>query len=272
MSAEVLERNLEHLRVEFAQAEMPDVPKHVRLRNAVLSAIRKGHFRPGDQLPPEQELSKAVGLSLGTVQRALTRLAADRALTREHGRGTFIARSELPAEELWQFRFVERIGEAPLPVTVEFVDRRLVRGPGPWADALGHDEKGYCELTRKLIVNTNYRCLSRLYARVSRFPKLMKLPQSKMLGNLKRVLADEFDAPTLSLDQFILPCVLDDEVCSSLEIDRGCAGMVVNAIGRSIAQEIITFQSLWAPAGGYFVEISSSGNRPQGGRPEKRSN
>ena len=96
MSAEVLERNLEHLRVEFAQAEMPDVPKHVRLRNAVLSAIRKGHFRPGDQLPPEQELSRAVGLSLGTVQRALARLAADHALTREHGRGTFIARTELP--------------------------------------------------------------------------------------------------------------------------------------------------------------------------------
>jgi GntR family transcriptional regulator len=271
MSGDILERNLQHLRAEFAHAETADVPKHVRLRNAVLSAIRKGHFRPGDQLPPEQELSKAVGVSLGTVQRALTRLAADHALTREHGRGTFIARTELPAEELWQFRFVERIGETPLPVIVEFVDRRLVRGPGPWADALGHDEKGYFELTRKLIVNTDYRCLSRLYARVSRFPKLMKLPQGKMLGNLKRVFA-EFGAPTLSLDQFLLPDVFDDEVCAALEIDPGSAGVVVNAVGRSIAQEIISFQSLWSPAGGYLLEISSSGDRPQGGRLERRSN
>jgi GntR family transcriptional regulator len=272
MSAEVLERNLEHLRVEFAHAETPDLPKHVRLRNAVLSAIRKGHFRPGDQLPPEQELSRAVGVSLGTVQRALTRLAADRALTREHGRGTFIARSELPVEELWQFRFVERLGEAPLPVSVEFVDRRLLRGPGPWADALGLDEKGYFELTRKLTVNGDFRCLSRLYARLGRFPKIMKLPQSKMTGNLKRVLADEFDVPTLSLDQFILPCTLDDEVCASLQIDRGSSGMAVNAIGRSIGQEIITFQSMFVPAGGYFLEISPSGNRAPGGPSERRSN
>ncbi|HEX9469851.1 MAG TPA: GntR family transcriptional regulator [Bradyrhizobium sp.] len=269
MSGEVLERNLEHLRAEFAHAEAPDVPKHVRLRNAVLSAIRKGHFRPGDQLPPEQELSKAVGVSLGTVQRALTRLAADRALTREHGRGTFIARSELPAEDLWQFRFVEKIGQVPLPVSVEFVDRRLVRGPGPWADALGPDEKGYCELTRNVTVNSDYRCLSRLYARLGRFPKIMKLPQSKMAGNLKRVLAEEFGVPTLSLDQFILPCVLDDEVCASLKVDRGSAGMVVNAIARSIGQEIITFQSLWVPAGTYFLEISPSGHRPPMGRLEK---
>jgi GntR family transcriptional regulator len=272
MSADVLERNLQHLRAEFADAGMPDVPKHVRLRNAVLSAIRKGHFRPGDQLPPEQELSRAVGLSLGTVQRALTRLAADRALTREHGRGTFIARSELPAEELWQFRFVERIGGAPLPVSVEFLDRRLVHGPGPWADALGPDEKGYCELTRTITVNADYRCLGRLYARISRFPKIMKLLQRKMLGNLKRVLADEFDAPTLSLDQFILPCLFDDEVCSSLQIDRGSAGMVVNAIGRSIGREIITFQALFVPAGGYFLEMPQSDSRAQAGPVERRTN
>jgi GntR family transcriptional regulator len=258
MSAEVLERNLEHLRAEFAQAEMPDVPKHVRLRNAVLSAIRKGHFRPGDQLPPEQELSKAVGLSLGTVQRALTRLAADRALTREHGRGTFIARAELAAEDLWQFRFVERIGEAPLPVAVQLVDRQLVRGPGPWADVLGHDDKGYCELVRTVTVNSDLRCLSHLYVRMSRFPKIMKTPLSKMSGNLKRALATEFDAPTLSLEQFILPCVFDNEVCSALELKRGSAGMVMNAIGRSVGQEVISFQSLWVPAGRYFIEVSAS--------------
>jgi GntR family transcriptional regulator len=262
MSAEVLERNLEHLRVEFAQAEMPDVPKHVRLRNAVLSAIRKGHFRPGDQLPPEQELSRAVGLSLGTVQRALTRLAADHALTREHGRGTFIARTELPLEDIWQFRFVEQIGAAPLPVSVAFIDRRLVRGPGPWANALGQDDKGFCEITRNITVNGNFRCLSRLYARVSRFPKIMKLPQTKMSGNLKRVLAEEFDAPTLSLDQFILSCVFDDKVCAALAIDRGSSGMVVNAVGYSVGKEAITFQSLWVPNGGYFLEVSQSGNRP----------
>jgi GntR family transcriptional regulator len=264
MSVEILERNLEHLRVEFAHAEMPDVPKHVRLRNAVLSAIRKGLFRPGDQLPPEQELSRAVGLSLGTVQRALARLAADRALTREHGRGTFIARTELPPGDMWQFRFVEQMGQAPLPVTVEFVDRRLVRGPGPWVDTLGQDGKGYFEITRNITVNGRFCCLSRLYARVSRFPKIMKLPQTKMSGNLKRVLAEEFDAPTLSLDQFILPCVFDDDVCSSLEIDRGSTGMMVNAVGRSVAQEVITFQSLWVPNGGYFLEISQTGHRPQG--------
>jgi hypothetical protein len=58
------------------------------------------------------------------------------------------------------------------------------------------------------------------------------------------------------LDQFIQPCVFDGQVCSSLEIDRGSTGMVVHAVGRSIGQEIITFQSLWLPAGKYSLQIS----------------
>lgn len=264
MSGDVMERNLERLRTEFAHDGMADVPKHVRFRNAILSVIRQGHFRPGDQLPPEQELSKAVGLSLGTVQRALTRLAADRALTREQGRGTFVAKSELAAEDLWQYRFVAKFGEPPLPVVVEFVDRRIVHAPGPWADTLGADEKGYCEITRTVTVNASFRCLSRFYAGISRFPKLLKIPQTRIAGNMKRVFADEFGAPTLSLDQFILPGAFDDDVCSALAIERGSAGMVVTAVGRSLGQEIITLQSLWVPAGGYMLEMSEAGRRPSG--------
>ena len=87
-----MEQNFDHVVAEFAQAAEPGVPKHVRLRNAVLAAIRKGYLKPGDQLPPEQEVSRAVGLSLGTVQRALSNLANERALVREQGRGTFIAK------------------------------------------------------------------------------------------------------------------------------------------------------------------------------------
>ena len=163
------------------------------------------------------------------------------------------------------------MGAAPLPVTAEFIDRRLVRGPGPWADTLGQDEKGFCEITRNITVNGNFRCLSRLYARVGRFPKIMKLPQTKMSGNLKRVLAEEFDAPTLSLDQFILPGIFDDKVCAALEIDSGSTGMIVNAVGYSIGKEAITFQSLWVPNGGYFLEVSQSGQRRRRARPERRS-
>lgn len=247
--------NFKHVVDEFAQGSTPGLPKHMRLKNAVLSAIRKGYLKPGDQLPPELDLSKAVGLSLGTVQRALSNLAMDRAVTREQGRGTFISKPELSLDELWQYRFVERYGGAPLPVSVELISRQLMGEQSPWLDALGFDERGYCELTRFVTVNNSFRCLSRIYVRNSRFPKLMRIQQAKIAGNLKRFLAEEFQTPTHAVEQFIQPCKIDNDVCSLLKIARGSTGMLLNSVGRTVGQEPITFQALWIPSGPYHLQM-----------------
>jgi GntR family transcriptional regulator len=265
-----LEEKFRQVVAEFEHAAVPGMPKHVRLRNAVISAIRKGYLKPGDQLPPEQEFSRGIGLSLGTVQRALSHLANERAVMREQGRGTFISKPELPLDELWQYRFVDRYKGVPLPVTIETLDRRLVVERGPWLDAIGYDERGYCELTRMVTVDERLRCLSRFYARISRFPKLMKMPQSKIPVNLKKFLAEEFDTATQSVEQFIQPCVFAKDVCSLLKIEKSSSGMLLNSVGRSTGQEAITFQSLWIPAGDYYLEIAAGGRPPDGRSPFQR--
>jgi len=254
------EQNLNHVVAEFAQETVPGVPKHVRLRNAVLAAIRKGHLKAGDQLPPEQELSRAVGLSLGTVQRALSNLASERAVVREQGRGTFISRTMAP-DDLWQFRFVGAYGDVPLPVSLVLLDRQIVTDRGPWLDVLGHDERGYCLLRRLIVVNQDYRCISHFYVRVSRFPKIMKISGSKLTGNLKRILADEFDTVTHTIEQFAMAGRINDEDRSLLEVDADAPCMMINAIGRTFNREAITFQSVWMPAGKYYLELLS-GVRP----------
>jgi GntR family transcriptional regulator len=257
-----VEDNFRRVVAEFAQTSMPDIPKHVRLRNALLSAMRKGYLKPGDQLPPEQEFAKAIGLSLGTVQRTLTDLASERTLTREQGRGTFIAKSDLSPDELWQFRFVNRCGGEPLPISIELLDRRQVTESGPWADALGEDERGYYELTRIVIVDGTFRCLSRVYVRLSRFPKIMRISKTKFSGNIKRVLAEEFETPTHALEQFIRPCIFDEGVRALLGLGGTRAGMRFDSIGRSVSQEAITFQSLWVPIGEYWLEVSTDARTP----------
>jgi GntR family transcriptional regulator len=249
-----VETTFKHLVAAFAETELQGAPKHLRLRNAVLTAIRKGYLKPGDQLPPEQDLSKAVGLSLGTVQRALTTLASERAVTREQGRGTFIAKPELSLDELWQYKFVEAYGMPPLPVSIDLIDRRVVQRVTPWLAALGEDERGYCELTRIVEVNGDFRCLSRIYVRNSRFPKLMRMQPAKIAGNIKKFLADEFGTPTHVLEQFSHACTFPADVCSALKLPRGSTGLLINTVGRSVGQEAITFQMLWVPPGPYYIQ------------------
>jgi len=64
----------------------------------ILQYIDENRLREGDQLPTETKLAVQAGVSLVTVRRALSELAAQGVVRREQGRGTFVARPRVRAE------------------------------------------------------------------------------------------------------------------------------------------------------------------------------
>ncbi len=94
------------IRTRFAQSADPGMPKYLQLRRAILASIEDDVLAPGDQIPPEEKLTSVLGISLGTVRRALGQLAAGGFVTREHGRGTFIAKHQRAIDDSWHYRFL----------------------------------------------------------------------------------------------------------------------------------------------------------------------
>jgi DNA-binding GntR family transcriptional regulator len=78
------------------------------------------------------------------------------------------------------------------------------------------------------------------------------------------VFCEEFDAPTLTLEQYVEPSKFDSEICALLGLPSGSVGVVLHTTGRSVGQEAMTYQSLWMPAGNYMLEIAAGRNRPTG--------
>ncbi len=56
-----------------------------------------GNHRPGDRLPPEQEIAAMLGISRGTLRLALERLAANGEIIRRQGSGTYVGRVAVPS-------------------------------------------------------------------------------------------------------------------------------------------------------------------------------
>lgn len=69
------------------------VPRYLQVKNHILDMIGSGKLGPNDRVPSEHELSRDLGVSRMTANRALRELAEEGYLTRLAGVGTFVADS-----------------------------------------------------------------------------------------------------------------------------------------------------------------------------------
>jgi DNA-binding GntR family transcriptional regulator len=63
---------------------------------ALRNWLSPGRYRPGDRLPPENEVAAMLGVSRGTLRSALQRLEESGEIVRRQGSGTFVGRMAMP--------------------------------------------------------------------------------------------------------------------------------------------------------------------------------
>jgi GntR family transcriptional regulator len=66
-------------------------PIYFRIQETIRRSIVDGKFLPGDRLPSETELARDYQTTRVTVRHALSRLAYERLIVKQPGRGTFVA-------------------------------------------------------------------------------------------------------------------------------------------------------------------------------------
>jgi GntR family transcriptional regulator len=66
-------------------------PRYSQLASILREQIQSGGFKPGDLLPTENAITKQFEVSLTTVREALRVLVAEGLISRQSGRGTFVA-------------------------------------------------------------------------------------------------------------------------------------------------------------------------------------
>lgn len=232
------------------------VPKHVRLRDAIAAAVQAGELPVGSKVTGERELSEALGLSLGTTQKALGRLMDEGYLVRRHGHGTFVGELRRAIAGSWHFRFVPPEGGDELPIFSTVVDRGLVTGAGPWSPVLGPDPKGYVQLTRQVDVDGRFVCASRMYLPATRFGRLLRIAAKRLADtNLKDVLADEFAAPTLASDGLAYTRPIETPDARVMAVKPGTVGLQVHITGRSYGRVPISFQVMSVPPVAYALKL-----------------
>ena len=71
------------------------VPLYHQLKTELEERIKRGDWKPHEQLPTEDDLAGSYGVSKATVRQALRDLAQAELVRREQGRGTFVSESKI---------------------------------------------------------------------------------------------------------------------------------------------------------------------------------
>jgi GntR family transcriptional regulator len=83
-------------------------PLYRQVRDMLIRRLVDGVWQPGQPLPSEMQLAAELGVSQGTVRKALDAMAAENLVVRRQGRGTFVARHD---EERILFQFFKLVAD-----------------------------------------------------------------------------------------------------------------------------------------------------------------
>ena len=87
-------------------------PLYRQAKRELQRVVEGGRYGPGDTLPSESVIAAALGISIGTLRKAVDELVHEHVLVRRQGKGTFVALHN-DDRFLFQFFHVEPRGEFP---------------------------------------------------------------------------------------------------------------------------------------------------------------
>ena len=90
-------------------------PLYQQVKDLLVERLIGGYWRPGDLLPSEMQLAAELGVSQGTVRKALDEMTAENLLVRRQGRGTFVAEHDQEHALFHFFKMTDRNGQPVVP-------------------------------------------------------------------------------------------------------------------------------------------------------------
>lgn len=90
-------------------------PLYRQVKDLLMKRLADGTWAPGQLLPSEPEIALELGVSPGTVRKALDEMSAESLLVRRQGRGTFVASHDEERILFQFFRLISDSGERKFP-------------------------------------------------------------------------------------------------------------------------------------------------------------
>ncbi|AMJ63472.1 GntR family transcriptional regulator [Bosea sp. PAMC 26642] len=206
-------------------------PLYRQVKDQFVRRLVDGTWLPGMAIPSEGHLAGEIGVSQGTVRKALDELASENLLVRRQGRGTFVAEHD---EQRILFQFFKLVPDDGVPRFPESTVLGIETGPANADEIAALDLTGGAGVIR-------IRRLRSLDA-VPLILETLSLPQHRFCGlesglipnNLYSLFAARYGVTVAHARERLKAVSLDDASARSLGVAAGTPALEVDRLALSL--------------------------------------
>ena len=193
-------------------------PLYQQVRDMFVRRIADRIWPPGEALPSEFALAAELGVSQGTVRKALDSLAAENLVERRQGKGTYIT-EVTPARSLFQFFRISRPGgERLTPGSGQASTKRRRASGQECARLLLEPAEEVIEIVRTRHIDEAPAILETIIVAANRLPDLDKRPIPNAIYALYQ---SAYGVNVLSTDEELRAVAVGGDDAAALNLEPG---------------------------------------------------
>ena len=201
------------------------IPLYIQIAERLIAQIESGGLSPGEQLPPERDLSEKIGVNRMTLRRALQVLESQGLIVRKHGIGTFIAEPKIDRQMEVVFRFSSGMQKRGLTPGAEIISiEQILAEPVLAKDLALSVSSPVYSILRLRSINLEPVMLESYKIPMQRFPGLDRYDLEKR--SIYEIMEIEYGVPITRARQSFEPIIASEFEAKLLKIKIGEALML----------------------------------------------
>ena len=218
-------------------------PLYKQVYDLLTSRLVDGSWKPSQLIPSEMALADELGVSQGTVRKALNQMVTEKMLERRQGKGTFVVEHTQESSLFRFFRLREPNGESLIPETKVISSSRR-EATDEEANKLNLPQNApIVELVRLRSLHQKPAIIERVIQPLSIFPDIDK--QGEIPNALYILYQEKYGITIVSVDDELRAVELPECLAEHLQLPAGSPVLMIQRLSVNIDGRIVELSTAY---------------------------
>ena len=234
-------------------------PLYKQVYDKLIVQLADGFWKPAEALPSEFALADQLGVSQGTVRKALNQLVAENILVRQQGKGTFVSEHTQESSMFRFFRYREADGDDLIPSTqVVSMQRREASEREIEKLKLKTKSKNVeldvVELTRIRSINNKPAIFERVVQPLAVFPNIDK--EEELPNSLYTLYQEKYNVSIVEVKDELKAVSLPAEVADYLNLAADVPALMTERTSINIDGRVAEWSQAYCSTDNFVYSVS----------------